>query len=107
MRTARGLAPMGLADCWCECYDTDKREIVASSACFPVDVTEGLSTDDWQHWRVGDSTSWLQPWVAHAEHHAAGADASLSRDASKVPDRPITATCERGTAGMRGAASVG
>ena len=74
-RTACGLAPLGLADCWRERYDGDIREVVATAACFPLDVTEGLHTDDWQHWRVGDSTLWLQEWCKHATRAAEGSNA--------------------------------
>ena len=56
MRTARGLAPLGAADCWREDFSLDRRDVVAAGACFPVYVSEGLQTDDWQHWRVGDAT---------------------------------------------------
>ena len=114
MRTACGLAPMGFADCWREHFATDRRDIVASGTCFPVDVTEGLRSDDWQHWRVGDATSWLNAWVQHAKdcvvsRAGTGTSAHAVGMAEVIPagDTVGAATCEAGTVGMRGTAAIG
>ena len=94
---------MGLADCWREEYSTDRREVVAAEACFPIDVTEGLSSDDWQHWRVADATVWLQQWLSHSEQYAAREEA-----AGEAPSGGDGGTSSTDiTDGQRGAAGIG
>ena len=109
MRTATGLAPMGFADCWRKRFESDRRDVVASATCFPVDVTEGLSTDDWQHWRVGDATSWLQAWLQHAEHKRSMLPEYCMEEAARQSAAASAQadTCCAGTEGMRGAAAAG
>ena len=108
MRTACGLAPMGFADCWRESYSTDRRDVVATAACFPLDVTEGLLTEDWQHWRVSDSTSWLQAWIVHATPLAQRAADGVRRGANNGAAAAFNVdTCDAGSLGMRGAARIG
>ena len=103
MRTACGLAPLGTADCWCESYGPGRREVVASDACFPVDVSDGAGTDDWKHWRVADATVWLQAWLEHVRAHLAAAAmlaAPPAQDAAAAPNSSVTL-------GMEGAQAIG